>query len=211
MLRGRKLALTLAFTVLIAVGFGVSCKGFFVQPTLSTIAVGPAAPTIETGSTDNTVQMTVIGDYSDGSTAAPSVAWSSSEPSVATVSAGGLVTSVSTGTTSITATSNVNPSITGSQTVTVTVGCIESIAVTPPGPINLSVSVANDNQQLLDAKATTCNGVIDITDSATWNTSNSTAATVVGGLVTAEATGTTDISAQVGAIVSPAVVVNVGP
>ena len=44
-----------------------SCTGFFVNPTLSSIAVGPASPTIETGNTNNTVQMTVFGTNSDGS------------------------------------------------------------------------------------------------------------------------------------------------
>lgn len=211
MLTGRKLALTLAFAGLILVAFGAGCRGFFVQPTLDTVAVGPATPTIETGSTDNTVQMNAIGTYSDGSTANPSVAWSSSEPSVATVSGSGLVTSVSTGTSSITATSNVNPSISGSQTVTVSVGCIESITLTPASPQTLSVSQASQNTVSITANANTCNGVINITDTATWNTSSSAVATVVGGEVTAQATGTANITAQVGSIVSPATVVNVNP
>ncbi len=34
MFTGRKLALSLAFTALVALATGVSCKGFFVQPTL---------------------------------------------------------------------------------------------------------------------------------------------------------------------------------
>lgn len=210
MLTGRKLALTLAFTILIAVAFGVSCRGFFVQPTLSSIAVGPAAPTIETGSTDNTVQMTAFGTYNDGSTATPAVAWTSSEPSIATISAGGLVTSVSTGTSTITATANVNPSITGTQTVTVTVGCIESIVLNPAGPETLSAG-GTPNSVLLAAKANTCNGQVDITGTAIWTSSNTQVATVDAGTVTAVGEGTASITASAGSVVSTAVIVNVGP
>jgi trimeric autotransporter adhesin len=210
MLSGRKLALTLAFTVLIALAFGVSCRGFFVQPTLTSLAVGPAAPTIETGSTGNTVQMTAFGTYNDGSTGNPAVTWSSAEPSIATVSASGLVTSVSTGTSTITATANVNPTITGSQTVTVTVGCIESIALQPAGPVTLSVG-STPNSQLFAAKATTCNGLFDITDTAIWMSSNTQVATVNAGTVTAVGQGTTNITASAGNIISTVAVVNVGP
>ncbi len=50
MLTGRKLALTLAFTVLVVVAFGMSCNGFFTDPTLSSIAIQPPTPQIEIGS-----------------------------------------------------------------------------------------------------------------------------------------------------------------
>jgi hypothetical protein len=210
MLTGRKLALTLAFTVLVAVAFGASCRGFFVKPTLSSIAVGPASPTIETGNTNNTVQMTAFGTFNDGSAGNPSVAWSSATPSVATVSKSGLVTSVTTGTSAITATANINPTITGSQTVTVTVGCIESILLSPPGPETISAG-SSPHSVLFAAKATTCNGQFDITSTAIWASSNTAAATVDAGTVSAVAIGTTNITAAAGLIVSPAAVVNVGP
>jgi hypothetical protein len=42
---------------------------FFVNPSLSSIAVGPASPTIENGTTGNTVQMNVFDTHNDGSTA----------------------------------------------------------------------------------------------------------------------------------------------
>src|SRR6202008_1247699 len=96
-----------AFAVLASLAFAASCTGFFVNPTLSSIAVGPASPTIETGSTDNTVQMTVFATNSDGSTSSnPSVTWTVTPTTVATVSKTGLVTSVATGTATVTATSN---------------------------------------------------------------------------------------------------------
>ncbi len=197
MLTGRKLALTLAFTVLVALAFGVSCKGFFVKPTLSSIAVGPATPTIETGSTNNTVQMFVVGTYNDGSTGTPAVSWTSGTQAVATISAGGLVTSVSTGTSQISASATVNPSITNSQTVTVTVGCIQSIAISPTsGNLN-----GAGTTKTFTATATTCNGSVDITDIALWSSSNTAVATATsGGVVTAVADGTVTISASSGGV-----------
>lgn len=197
-LAGKRLPLTLAFGVLVAAAIGAGCHGFFVNPTLSSLAVGPASPTIETGNTDNTVQMTAFGTYSDGSTGYPSVAWTSSEPSIATVSASGLVTSVSTGTTSITATANQNPSITGSQTITVTVGCIESITLN-----TTSLGLTNNTPTgTIIANAVTCNGTINISDTATWTSSNTAVATVSAGTVTAEGNGTATVTASVGNITS---------
>ena len=205
MFTGRKLALSLAFTALVALATGVSCKGFFVQPTLSTIAVSPSSQTIETGSSDNTQQFTATGTYSDGSTGNPAVTWSSSEPGFATISASGLATSVSIGQTTITATSVQNGTISGTASLTVSVGCIESIALTPS-----SASITLDQAtQSFDAMATTCSGPVDVTSIATWTSSNTSVATISDGLATAVAVGTTGITAQVGSVISPSATLNV--
>ena len=55
-----KLRVACTFAALITLALAASCTGFFVNPTISSLAVGPASPTIETGSTANTVQMTVF-------------------------------------------------------------------------------------------------------------------------------------------------------
>ena len=65
MFRGGKLAVTLAFTGMVALATGVSCRGFFVKPTLTSVAVGPANPTIQTGTTNNTVQMFAVATFDD--------------------------------------------------------------------------------------------------------------------------------------------------
>jgi hypothetical protein len=209
----QKLRLAGAFAGLLIFALSVGCTGFFVNPTISSLAVGPSAPTIETGSTDNTVQMTVFATNSDGSTANnPSVSWSITPTSTATISSSGLVTSVSTGTATVTAASNQNPSVTGTQTVTVTVGCITSIQVTPSSAAPLT---ANNTTDLLMAEAETCNGPSPVTDVATWNSSNTALATVSAGTVL-EATGLTTggsvvITAQIGNIISNAVTITVTP
>ena len=66
-------------------------------PTLTSIAVTPANPTLVTGTSQ---PFTATGTYSDGSTAniTSQATWSSSLTSVATIAAGGLATAVSAGT-----------------------------------------------------------------------------------------------------------------
>jgi hypothetical protein len=209
-----QLRLAGAFAALAMLAFAASCTGFFVNPTLSTISVGPVTPTIETGTTNNTVQMTAFGTNNDGSTNThPSVAWSISPTSgVATISGSGLVTSVATGTATVTATSNQNPTITGTQTVTVTVGCIQSIAL---NPTNGGVS-GNNPTISITATATTCNGPFPVTDVATWTSSNTNLATVSAGTVTEvpgiTMGGTVTITAAIGNVVStPAATITVTP
>jgi trimeric autotransporter adhesin len=205
----RKLRLAGAFAALAALALAASCRGFFVKPTISSLAVGPAAPTIQTGSTGNTVQMFAVGTFNDGSTGNPPVSWSIADTSIAIISTNGLVTSVATGSTTVTATSNDNPSITGTQTVAVTVGCIQSITISPTsGNLNQSSPSAS-----FTATANTCNGSADITSVANWVSSNTSIATVAAGVVTATETagssGTITITATAGGITSAPVTITV--
>lgn len=199
-----KLRLIGAFAVLGALALAASCRGFFVKPTLSSIAVGPASPSIQTGSTNNTVQMFVVGTFNDGSTGNPTVSWSiSPNQGVATISPSGLVTSVGTGSATVTATASQNPSISGTQSLTVIVGCITSITLNPT-----SGSITNGGTTSVSIKATaqTCNGSEDITSVATWKSSNTQIATVSAGVVTPTGTagmnGTVAITATAGGITS---------
>jgi hypothetical protein len=208
MLTGRKLALTLAFTVLVGLTFGVSCRGFFPKPTLQSLAVGPATPTLQTGNTNNIQQMTAVGTYDDGVRPDSKVTWSIADVTgtgVATVSTGGLVTAKSQGTASVTATSTEIPTISGSTTVTVTVPCIQSIAVTPVNP-----TVTQGSTLQFTATASTCNGAVNITDFATWNSSNTAAATInSSGLASTITPGATNITAASAGVTSPIQVLTV--
>ncbi len=205
----QKLRLMGAFAALATLALAISCRGFFVKPTLTSIAVGPGAVTIQTGTTNNQVQMFAVGTYNDGSSGTPPVSWSISPETVATITSGGLVQSVSTGSATVTATATQNPSITGTQSVTVTVGCIQSIAVTPT---SASISVSSTpNTQQFKAMANTCNGSVDITTVATWTSSNTQVATVSSGLALAVAQGTVTINATSGNIVSNSATLTVGP
>jgi hypothetical protein len=208
-----KLRLIGAFAALASLALAVSCRGFFVDPIISSLAVGPANPTIETGTTNNTVQMTVSGTNNDGSIADnPSVSWTITPTSVATISNDGLVTSASTGTATITATSNQNPSVSATQSVTVTVGCISAITLDPTSG---NVSANSGTTVSITATATTCNGSPNVTSVATWTSSNTSLATVAGGLVTAvpgiTTGGIVQITASIGNITSAAATINVSP
>ncbi len=86
------------------------------EPPLVSIAVTPTNGTVQAGLS---VQFDAMGTYADGSMqdVTTSVTWNSSVPSVATLTAGGLATTVTTGVLNITATMG---TISGSTVLTVT-------------------------------------------------------------------------------------------
>ena len=195
--RKKKLQLVSAFATLLLFALGVGCNGFFVDPTLTGITVGPTA-TIQT---QGTVQMSAVATYNDGTTKTlgTGVQWNTGTPSVATVSSAGLVTGVTTGTSSITGSFQTQSN---SATVTVQLANILKITVTP---MNDTIAQSSGTLQF-DAMATTSSGNQDITNSANWSSSNSAAGSIdpANGLFTA-ATGltsnqTTIISASEGGV-----------
>jgi hypothetical protein len=128
MLTGRKLALTLAFTVLGGLTFGVSCRGFFPKPILQSIAINPTAPQVNVGQTQN---LQLFGTYDDGtrSPVTSGVSWSSVPASVATVTGTGsaTLTGVASGSATITASAQAL-SATANATV---IGNVSKITVSP--------------------------------------------------------------------------------
>jgi trimeric autotransporter adhesin len=179
-----------AFAALLSLALAVSCKGFFVNPTITTLSVGPVSPTIYVGNVNNTVQMFAVGTFNDGSTSNNTpVSWaistSSGSQSIATISASGLVTAESSGTGTVTATSNLLPSITGTQPITVSIACTSAPVITPTS------GTLTPNQATISFTAT-CNAGQDITSVATWFSSNTAIATVSAGVVTAVATANAD-------------------
>jgi hypothetical protein len=127
MLTGRKLALTLAFAVLIALAFGVSCKGFFQPNTLTAVTIQP--PTVNLG-VNAQQSFTAYGTYQDGSRSqiTSGVVWSSDSPEV-TITAGGDATALAVTTSSATITGSAQ-GLSGTATVTV-VGDVTTITVSP--------------------------------------------------------------------------------
>jgi hypothetical protein len=145
MLTGRKLALTLAFTVLVALATGVSCKGFFVKPTLTSIAISPPTANISDGSSNNTQQFAVVATFDDGSHGSTPVTWSISEGAPATLTSSGLATSTpgATGTATITAASTILPNISGTASLTV-LATVTLISVSPTsGTVTKGTGVQN--------------------------------------------------------------------
>src|SRR5262249_49256568 len=152
----------------------------------TSITVTPPGPSIAEGTT---VQLTAIGDFSDGTTQdlTTQVSWTSGNNTTAVVSdvAGsqGLVTGVAVGNTSITATLE---GIQGSTTVTFTAATMTSITITPS-----PISVANGTSIQLTATGNFSDGSTeDLTKSVSWLVNPPSRATVdLNGLLTGTAVG----------------------
>jgi hypothetical protein len=140
------------------------CNGFFVDPTLTTIAVTPPTPSIVQG---NALQMTATGSYDDGSVKniTGQVTWTTSDQTRATVSSSGVVKGVNAGSSTISASS---ANISGTTTVSITLASLVSIQVSPS-------STSAITGQTVPFQATgnfIGGGSADITDAVIWSTDN---------------------------------------
>ncbi len=157
-----KLRLMGAFAALVTLALAVSCRGFFVNPTLTAVSIGPQGLSINV---NETWQMTSTGNYSDGTQKAltSGVTWSSSDAT--TVSVGqtsGIVTGVQVGSATVTGAAGSCSACSASTTVTVVLTGVTSIVVAPS---SLSTTI-NGAPVYYTA---TANGTIDITNSgAVW-------------------------------------------
>jgi hypothetical protein len=156
-----------------------------------------------------TQQFTAVGTYSDGLTGdiTNQITWASSNTSVATISPSGLATAVGSGTTRITA----SASGATSPAVTLVVAApqikIASIALTPKGPLTMTVGAT---QQFTAVATLSNNTTNDISAQAVWSTSALNVANVSPtGLATAVSGGTTYILASMNGVPSNAVLVTV--
>jgi len=198
----RKLKIFLAFATVVLLAAAVGCRGFFVNPTLTGVTVGPSTPSVQQG---NTLQLTATGTFDDGSTKTltGNVLWSSSDSTIATVNSAGLLSAISPGTASITATSG---TVSGSTSAMVTIANLVSITVQPTSP-----SVTAGSTQPFTATGTIQGGgTMDVTNFVTWRSSNTQVATIdSSGLATTITAGTTQITASSGTVTSPAVTLTV--
>jgi hypothetical protein len=189
-----------------------ACTGFFVNPTLSSLTIGPQNQTITAA---QTLQMSATGTYSDGSTKdlTGKVSWSSGTTSCATINANGLVTPVKTVSgicnTTISAASGTISAAT--TTVNVTAGT--------PTSINLVASTttpAANSTVTFTANATfpNSNTPQDITTSVTWINSDTTNLQLTNGsgtgTLSAGSTGLTiSVQAEFDNVLSNTVTLNV--
>jgi hypothetical protein len=175
---------------------GITAKYGNVTSNTATLTVGPAVMTGITISTGGSVevcgtkQVTAIATYSDGSTrdVTTEVTWSSSDPGIATIDATGLATGISAGDVTITAALS---GVSGPAPLSVTPSGIVSIVLTPA-----SASIPVNGKQQFTATAMYANGnSTDVTAKASWASSKENVATIVAGLASGKAAGTTDITA----------------
>jgi hypothetical protein len=163
-------------------------------PTLTSIAVTPANPSILTGGSQ---AFTATGTYSDNSiqNVTGQVTWRSSNTGVATVTAGGLATGVSAGTSTISA---ALAGVSNSTVLTVkTPPTLTSVAVKPANP-----SILTGGSQAFTATGTySDSSTQSITSQMTWTSSSTGVATInANGLATAISGGATTISAALAGV-----------
>lgn len=188
------------------------CEGFFVDPTLTSLAVSPTSASLIEGQTQ---QVSATGTYNDGSTKdlTGSASWTTSDSTVATVSAGGLVKAASSiasppGSATITATSG---TLTATSAITVNTGPLTTITISTTTP-NPAVG-----QTVVFTALGTYSGSSqqqDITSLVTWTSTNTAViATISGGsgavLSTATSGTTTNVTATLGGISSNALTITV--
>ncbi len=152
--------------------------------TLASISLTPVSPSVAKGLK---LQLKALGIYSNGTTAdvTTSVAWSSGSADATVDSVTGIVTGV-----------NLDPAVTITASlfglaptvnVAVTAAVLQSIAVSPAGP----VTILPAQTQQFAATGTFSDGTTQtITSSATWNSSSTAVASIsASGLASAQAAG----------------------
>ena len=171
---------------------------------LDSIAVTPSEASIQF---DGTQQYTAVGTFTDGSTEdiTSIVAWTTNEPSVATITNTGLATAVGSGSTTIKAASG---SIEGTAQLTVTGAAqLILISVTPSATVQVGGTVQlTATGEFIDGSEE------DITSSVDWDTTNFPVATVTStGLATAVRTGSARITATSDGIEGDALLIVIDP
>ena len=156
---------------------------------VANVSVTPSTSTISTGAT---VQLNATTRDANGNTlTGRTITWSSSNTSVSTVSASGLVTSISAGAAIISATSE---GVSGSATITVTAPAPVPVAsvVIAPGSVSMAIgATAQLTATTKDAQGNTLGGRV-----VTWSSSDPAVATVsAAGLVTGVSLGAAVITA----------------
>jgi len=172
-----KLRLIAAFAALATLALAASCRGFFVNPTVTSLAIGPANLSL---APSTSFQMVATATYSDGSTGdvTGKSVWTSSDQSVATFSAPGKLQAAALanlttlpGTTSVSASDGTVSS--SSQTVTVC-PVVQTLLVTVAGS---NSSYDGPAGAVTFTALATFNGVTgsqDVIATVTWNIGNTT-------------------------------------
>jgi hypothetical protein len=179
----------------------VSCNGFFVTPTLSSIQLTPQNPSVAVG---GALQLSVTGVNNDGTAGTlGAVTFTSSNPQIATVSASGMVTGVTAGTAIISAASG---TVSGDTTVNVGGSGSGGLSI---APANETVSITVGSVQF-----TATSGGQDVTTTCTWTSSDTTVAqfnALTAGSATLLAQGGTTITATCGTTGTATTTLTVGP
>lgn len=141
------------------------------------------------------LQLSALGSYSDGTVAdvTSQATWQTSDNTVATTNAAGLLSSLKAGTVTVTASDN---SVSGKINITVTQATLSSISIQGAG------SLAAGASEQLGAQGTySDNSTQTITSQVTWQSSDSTIASVSSsGMLTSLKAGTVTVTASMNSV-----------
>ncbi len=156
------------------------------------IVVAPATASIPAGATE---AFTATAEYADGTTqdVTADVTWTSSDTEVATMD-DETATGVAPGTATITA-AHAASGMSGTAALTVTEAVVTSLQVTPA----TEDAIVGGPDVEFTATAIYSDGTsVDVTDTATWTSSDDTIATVAAGVATGIGAGVATITAEFG-------------
>lgn len=174
MFTGRKLSITLAFGVLLGLAFGVSCHGFFSDPTLNSITIQPPSPQVQVGQS-LTLQAWGVDSDNKRSQIKSGVVWTSSDHTAVLIDPNsGQITGEGTGGTStITAAAQ---GLSATATATAFLGNVSALTVctgtfdTGACPAaTWSISGQAGGTQNYYAKGSSNGTTVDVTAVAIWN------------------------------------------
>jgi hypothetical protein len=157
-------------------------------PKVTSVTVAPSPAQVRVG---NTLQLTASVTADSGAT--PTVAWTTSDASIASVDGSGKVTGVKPGQVAITATASANGS-SASGSATVTVSNTTNVANITLNPTAVTLTVGNT--QGINATVNLDPSSTSTDRGVTWSSSNDAVATVdANGVVTAVSAGSATITA----------------
>ena len=147
--------------MLLVAAFGAGCKGFFVAPTLTSITINPASPSVQLSQT-TTLQAFGVDSNGTGQNLTSGVSWSSSDNTIATVTGNGsaILTGVSLGNVTITASAE---SVQNTASATVFIQ-VSSLTIQP---LSQSMQQGATTADPFVITAVTATGNVDISSSAT--------------------------------------------
>ena len=167
MLRTSKFRIFAGLATLLVLAVGISCTGFFQNPQLTTLTVGPPSANIQQGSN---IQMSATGTYDDGSrkTLTKGVFWSTSDEGIAPVTSTGVVSGAASGTATITASSS---SVTGTATINVTLSNVTGINIQPT---THTISAPGGTATYNCVATVSGSNPVDVSSVVTWSVNDTT-------------------------------------
>lgn len=164
----RKLQVLASLATVLSLLSATSCTGFFQNPTVTTLTIGPATLNLNQ---DATQQMYATATYDDGSTKnlTSGVVWTSSDTSVASISNSGIVTGVSAG--GPATITGEYATVSGTATVTVVLANVTSIKIVPS-----TIQIAAAGGTATCTAMATVSGQstpVDVSPQVTWSINSS--------------------------------------